>query len=530
MQTGEHVDGQAVKKPERPYKNLQLSLCDLVGPDYCRAVAGARAVLTGEKERSLSSLIQEKIDFWPQSYRERLEALLPEVGRNVCHGLEAGTQGAATTSFRVPSHLERAPLSGLGFIRIGQDGRAYLLAKSEHYHASMGHRFTGYRLLENARKLGIPNATHNNTRGHITRLLERELIRAANGLAAHDAEGLRAVLASAEKGVLNRVINLETGSLAVEAGLKMMLARFYASAASNGVPVHGGKTPVFLVMADAKGEATANYHGTTLLAQMLRGMWARLYDRQITGGTFIVRPVRINDVRDFADAVQEHGQGSRRVAGFLHEIVLMNYGGIRLTQLYLREVYRLCRERGIPVLVDEIQTCVWSPEVFLFREYGLQPDLVAVGKGFPGGEYASSRIIATAEMDRLNQFDALVTNGQEEIASLSCLVTLAFVRANGEAVRSLGEYYESRLRALAEKHEGKIAKIEGLRHMTSIFFHSAQEADRFASLLNSQGIDISAQTYKAESPPACLTKLPLISTPRMVDFLIAKMDAALAAM
>jgi len=133
-------------------------------------------------------------------------------------------------------------------------------------------------------------------------------------------------------------------------------------------------------------------------------------------------------------------------------------------------------------------------------------------------------------MDSLNQFDALVTNGQEEIASLSYLVTLAFVRANREAIRTLGEHYESRVRALARKHRRAVARIEGLRHMTSIFFHSAAKADGFASLLNDQGIDISAQTYKQECPPACLTKLPLISTPAMVDFLIAKMDAALAAM
>jgi 4-aminobutyrate aminotransferase-like enzyme len=519
-----------VKPRKYQYRDLRLSLADLVGFDYCRAVVRARALLTGEDERSLSSLIEDRVGFWPDGTQARLEALLPEVGRRVCDPVEADAPGGAATSFRKASHLERAPLSGLGFIRIGQDGRAYLLAKSEHYHASMGHSFPGYRLLENARRLGIPNATHNNTRGHITRLLEWELIRAANGLAADDADGLQAALAGTEEGVLNRVINLQTGSLAVEAGLKMMLARFTRSAVSNGSPVHAGKTPVFLVMADANGEATANYHGTTFLAQMLRGMWPRLYEAQRVSGAFLVRPVRINDLRDFARAVEEHDGGSRKVAGFLHEIVLMNYGGIRLEESYLRDAYRLCRERGIPVLVDEIQSCVWSPEVFLFREYGLQPDLVAVGKGFPGGEYASSRILTTAEMDSLNQFDALVTNGQEEIASLSYLVTLAFVRANGEAIRSLGEYYESRLRALAEKHQRAVAKIEGLRHMTSIFFHSAEEADRFASLLNDQGIDISAQTYKAECPPACLTKLPLISTPRMVDFLVEKMDGALNAM
>ena len=51
-------------------------------------------------------------------------------------------------------------------------------------------------------------------------------IAAANGLAPGDP-ALEGVIASRKPGVLSRVINLETGSLAVEAALKMMLARFY---------------------------------------------------------------------------------------------------------------------------------------------------------------------------------------------------------------------------------------------------------------------------------------------------------------
>ena len=45
--------------------------------------------------------------------------------------------------------------------------------------------------------------------------------------------------------------------------------------------------------------------------------------------------------------------------------------------------------------------------------------------------------------------------------------------------------------------------------------------------LNEAGIDISAQTYKADCLPSALTKIPLTSTYKMVDFLINKMDEAL---
>jgi len=84
----------------------------------------------------------------------------------VCEGLPNSARGAGTASYVRSVSDDRAPLTGLGFIRIGEDGREYLVTKSEHYHLSVGHSFSGYRLVENAKRLGIPNATHNNTRGH----------------------------------------------------------------------------------------------------------------------------------------------------------------------------------------------------------------------------------------------------------------------------------------------------------------------------------------------------------------------------
>jgi len=49
----------------------------------------------------------------------------------------------------------------------------------------------------------------------------------------------------------------------------------------------------------------------------------------------------------------------------------------------------------------------------------------------------------------------------------------------------------------------------------------------FVSFMSAAGIDISAHTYKAECPPAALTKIPLISTHKMVEFLVGKMDDTL---
>jgi acetylornithine/succinyldiaminopimelate/putrescine aminotransferase len=509
--------------------NVCLSLEDLLGAEYVRAVCEAQAYLAGGNVGDYLALAREKVEFFPEAQQNRLDRLLDSVGKCVAPGLTDSSPGSSTTAFNKSSHTAMAPLAAGGFYRVGEDGRLYLTTKSEHYHASLGHDFPGYHLLGLAQRLGITNITHNNTRGHITRLVERELVRTANGLSRGDSAGLDRVIASTQPHVLNRVINLETGSLAVEAALKMMLARFYRLDDTYSPPECADRIPVFLVIADREGGPKANYHGTTVLTQILRGMWPELGAAMAEHGLYRVQPVRINDTAHFAEEIAHWDLPPYRVAGFFHEIVLMNYGAIRLSPQFLHAAYELCWAHDVPVIVDEIQSCAWSPQLFLFREYGLSPDFVSVGKGFPGGQYPASRILFTSRYDTLNQFGALVTNGQEELASLIYLVTMAFVEANGEYVAALGDYYTARLRELVTEFPQLIDKIDGYRHLGSVFFHEAADAVTFMRTMNRAGYDVSAQTYKANCPPAILTKIPIIASYAMVDQFVEQMGRALAA-
>ena len=508
-------------------KNIRLSLFDLLGETYVEAVCKAKAFLEQKDKSYYLDIAREEVEFFPSSFQKRLNELIAMTGQKVTDGLPSSPGGAGTEAFRKATRTSMSPLSAFGVTRIGENGYAYLIAKSEHYHAPLGHSFPGYRLVDNAIRLGIPNATHNNTRGYITRLLEAELVRVANGIPKGDHRRLQEIISSENPHVLNRVINLETGSLAVEAALKMMLMRFTRLEKTLPEPVYSGKIPVFLVVADNNGEAEANYHGTTILAQMFRGMWPDLYREAEQKDLFRVVPVRINDTDHFDKTISVYDQGRYKVAGFLHEIVLMNYGGILLQKEYLRHAYEICHERDIPVLVDEIQSCIWSPGFFLFKEYGLDPDFVSIGKGFAGGQYPASKILTTPAMDRLNLFGALVTNGQEELASLTYLITMTFAEENTEYIEALGSYYEERIRELAKQYGHIISRVEGRRHMTTLFFRVVEDAVSFTSYLNKKGIDISTQTYKANVPPSALTKIPLIATPQMADFIVDKMEEAL---
>ncbi len=506
-------------------QNIRRSLTDLLGGDYTAAVCRARAALTGEDEAALRAVADETIDFYPEAFAARQEALMERVGETLVPPFADTEDGAPTHSYRAAQHSFAAPLGGLGAFRLGEDGRLYFAGKSEHYQIPLGHDFPGYALIENAKRLGIPNATHNNTRGFVTRTLERRLIAAANGLAPDDPT-LDAVLAKKEPGVLNCVINLETGSLAVEAALKMMLSRFYTI---DGAPAqYAGRVPVFLVMADNAGGVTGNYHGTTVLAQTLRGLWPDFYAAAEKQELYKVVSVPINDTAGFEAVLRQYNTGKYKTASFCHEIILMNYGGIRLSEEYLHAAYRLCRETDTPVLCDEIQSCAWYDGLFLFRKYGLAPDFVSVGKGFPGGTYPASKILTSAAFDSLSQFGALVTNGQEELASLSYLITMEFIGANGPHIEAVGRYYHEAAAALAARFPQICTGVEGDAHMTALCFATVDAATGFCARMNQDAcVDVSAQTYKPNCPPVALTKLPLIVTEAMTDKLLARMETAL---
>lgn len=507
----------------------KLSLIDVLGKDYVEAVLTANEALGVMSYEEGLKVASEKVDFYPEALQKKNDELLSKVGTQISKPIAKTVPGAATNAFAHATNTASAPITGLGCYRVGEDGVLYLMGKSEHYHVPLGHKFNGYKLIDNARKIGILNPTHNNTRGYITRLCEMRLVQSANGIDWNDDAALSKVLASTEHKVLNRVINLETGSLACEAGIKMMLARFYKLDNTYKDPKYHGKIPVFFVMGDKSGGIEGNYHGTTVIAQTFRGLWPEFRAAAEENELYKVVPVTINDIDAFEANMKKYNTGKYKTAGFMHEIVLMNYGGILLHKDFLNKAYELCEKYDTPTMVDEIQSCMWYKGMFQFRLYGLKPDFVIVGKGFPGGEYPASKIITTAEMDTLNQFGALVTNGQEELASLSYLVTMIFMLANGDIVEANGERFHKGLCEISKKYNDKVIYAEGMQFLAALTFKTVEAAADFASKMKTKCIDASAQIYKANCVPAVLMKPPVIASEATVDYILETIEELLKA-
>ena len=137
-------------------KNVRLSLADLVGAEYVTALCEARAFLEGGVIADYRAIGEEKVDFFPAAYATRLDGLLPAVGQRVVPGIATSSPGAATIPVNKATKSDMSPIGGMGFYRVGEDGRLYLIAKSEHYHAPLGHDFPGYACCRRARGSASP--------------------------------------------------------------------------------------------------------------------------------------------------------------------------------------------------------------------------------------------------------------------------------------------------------------------------------------------------------------------------------------
>ncbi len=125
---------------------------------------------------------------------------------------------------------------------------------------------------------------------------------------------------------------------------------------------------------------------------------------------------------------------------------------------YLKEVRHLCDERGLLLILDEVQTgCGRTGTLWAYEQFGTTPDIMTVGKGLGGGV----PIAAILVKDRAACFGPGDHGSTFGGNPLCCAVAAAVLRyilevdLPGNAAR-VGSYLRERLLALQE--EGRIVK------------------------------------------------------------------------
>ncbi len=135
-------------------------------------------------------------------------------------------------------------------------------------------------------------------------------------------------------------------------------------------------------------------------------------------------------------------------------------GGIKIPDdKYLSEVRRICDEKGILMILDEIQVGMGrTGTLFAYEHYKVKPDIVtlakAVGNGFPIGVMMATDRVASA----FQPGSHASTFGGNPLAMAAALATLETIMKDGilENVGKVGSYFIKRLHEL--KNRSSIVK------------------------------------------------------------------------
>jgi len=221
-------------------------------------------------------------------------------------------------------------------------------------------------------------------------------------------------------------------------------------------------------------------------------------------------PVYELDVGD-ADGLREICRKAKPAA-LLMEPVLGSGGIIPLSESFLREAEQICREEGMLLAIDEIQTGMGrTGKLFAYQHAGITPDLIlfakGVGGGLPlGGVIAGHRLINQFQPgDHGTTFAPSPLSAALGNAVLDELLNPAFAAHVEEVIRSLWKGLEK----LRQRYPGQLKELRGKGMMVGIPLHvSPAEASQLQRNLLKEGVlvDITQKTIVRLLPPLTLTK------------------------
>lgn len=172
----------------------------------------------------------------------------------------------------------------------------------------------------------------------------------------------------------------------------------------------------------------------------------------------------------------EAGLGDRAVLSYIQHVLddsesgvmkpacvileaIQGEGGVNMISDWaLRELRRVTQERGIPLVLDEIQCGLCrSGHVFAFEHAGIVPDVVAISKAVGGGQPLAC-VVFRQELDRWEPGAHAGTFRGNGLGFAAGAATLRWMRQQRlwEQVAQKGELMAGLLRAASSPHIGSV--------------------------------------------------------------------------
>lgn len=244
----------------------------------------------------------------------------------------------------------------------------------------------------------------------------------------------------------DRAFFCNSGAEANEGAIK--LARKYAHV------VLGIQSPIIIT-------AHASFHGRTLATITATGQpkYQKHFDPLVPGFYY----VPYNDITALEEAIALLDGNERHVAAIMLE-ALQGEGGVRPGNLdYFQRIRQLCDEKGILLILDEVQVGMGRTGHFWgYENLGIEPDIFTSAKGLGGG-IPIGAMLCKAFCDVFQPGDHASTFGGNPFATgVALAVCRTLEQEVGlENIQARGEQLRHGLTAIAQQYPHHVSEVRG---------------------------------------------------------------------
>lgn len=257
------------------------------------------------------------------------------------------------------------------------------------------------------------------------------------------------------------------------------------------------------------------FHGRTLatMSASAKAGWDRLFEPKVPG----FPKARLNEFASVEALIGE------RTVGVMVEPIQGEAGVVPADDEFLRALRALTRERGLLLIVDEVQTGMGRTGRLWGHEWaGIEPDIMTLGKGIGGGVplaalCAREAVCCFEPGDQGGTFNGNPLMTAVGAAVMATVSDPAFLDRVGQA----GARLASRLRELSAKH--RLGEVRG-RGLLLAMDLGREVGPKTVELARERGLLVNSPR------PATLRFMPALTvTDDEIDGMAALLDESLAA-
>ena len=203
-----------------------------------------------------------------------------------------------------------------------------------------------------------------------------------------------------------------------------------------------------------------SFHGRTLLTLSATGQ--DVFHKHFGPFPEGFRYVEANNIDDLKANIDDS------VCAFMFECVQGEGGVIALDPKYLKEAEKLCRERDILLICDEVQTGNGrTGSLYAYEQFGITPDIVSTAKGLGGGLPIGACLMGDAVENTLLAGSHGSTFGGNPICSAGAYTIIS----------RLDDAYLSDIKARAKYLWDKLSTLDNVKSISGLGFMIGLEVD-----------------------------------------------------